>query len=273
MLAFHSVKTTYALRLDADTLIDERIANAVQALAKSGADLASVRVEAYSPSTVPGRIQALEYRMSMLARRYRPWMTSGACFIGRSKSLEQVFDKHSLWSPGEDIETGRVALACRMQIRHVDYVAYTEVPAGWKGLFRQRRLWWAGNFRHMAINFDRNILQLPMLTLYYILGAWVAVYFHVWSALSIGNVVHYMPLVLVMYLLITVVCNLQVLSPWMLVFPLYSLVQTTVLPPLGALLYMRLAWKRRDLGRYRFGWARVRPARGALTERAAASTG
>jgi cellulose synthase/poly-beta-1,6-N-acetylglucosamine synthase-like glycosyltransferase len=251
-----AVTTTYALRLDADTLIDARIANAVRAFADSGADLASVRVEAAPTCTLAGRLQTLEYRIAMLARRYRPWMTSGACFIGRTEALVRMFDHHSLWSPGEDIETGRVALALRMVIRHVDYVAYTEVPERWRALFAQRLLWWAGNYRHFIVNFDRNVLQLPVLTFYYMLGAWVGVYFHVWSSLSVGTLVALLPALLILYLAVTVVCNLQVLSPWMLIFPLYTLAQTTVMPTLGAVTYARLAYRRRNLGRYRFGWMR-----------------
>lgn len=256
---FHAIATTYALRLDADTVIDERVGCAVKAFADSGADIASFRIEALDPRSVAGRMQALEYRISMLSRRYRPWLTSGACFIGRTAALRKVYEHHSMWTPGEDIETGRAALALGMRIRHVDYVAYTEVPAGLRSLFRQRVLWWAGNYRHMVVNFDHNILQLPALTAYYVLGVWVSVYFHVWSALTPMNAVHYLPVMLVLCTLVTALANLQVLSAWMLLFPVYAMVQTFILAPLGMVKYARLAYARRDLGRYRFGWL---PARG-----------
>ena len=35
---------------------------------------------------------------------------------------------HSLWTPGEDIETGRTALALRMRIHHLDIVVETDAP-------------------------------------------------------------------------------------------------------------------------------------------------
>jgi cellulose synthase/poly-beta-1,6-N-acetylglucosamine synthase-like glycosyltransferase len=140
--------------------------------------------------------------------------------------------------------------------RHVDYTVYTDVPESFKALFRQRLLWWAGNYRHMVVNFDHNILQMPILTMYYVLGVWVGFYFHVWSSLSLMTIVHALPLILVVYLVITVVANTQVLSLWMLVFPLYSLAQSLIVAPLGAVNYVRLARQRRDLGRYRFGWGR-----------------
>ena len=44
---------------------------------------------------------------------------------------------------------------------------YTEVPDTFLSLFRQRRLWWAGTFRHWFVNGDRNAVQLPVLTGYY----------------------------------------------------------------------------------------------------------
>jgi hypothetical protein len=96
----------YTLRLDADTIINPQIACAVQTFADSQADIGSFRIEARNPKTTAARIQAVEYRIAMLSRRYRPWMTSGALLIGKTTSLQQVFDHHSMWTPGEDIETG-----------------------------------------------------------------------------------------------------------------------------------------------------------------------
>jgi len=43
-----------------------------------------------------------------------------------------------------------------MRIRHLDMLVHTEAPDTWAALVRQRRLWWAGTFRHWWINLDRN---------------------------------------------------------------------------------------------------------------------
>lgn len=255
-LGLLAVPTTYALRLDADTILSEGIERAVGAFAASGADIGSTRVEASAPRSIAAHLQALEYRMAMLSRRFRPWLTSGACFIGRTDSLRLVFTRHSMWTPGEDIETGRVAHALKMKVRHVDYVVRTDVPESFRALFRQRRLWWAGNFRHNIINADRNAVQLPIWTLYNLLCVWAMVYFRVWHNLSLTAVVHGLPLVFVAYTGITIISNLQVLSPWMLVLPLYSFVQTFVMPLAGAAMYVKLARRRGRLGRYRFGLRR-----------------
>jgi hypothetical protein len=254
--ALRSVTTTYALRLDADTSIGEGPERVVAAVAESGADLCSVKVEAELPRTAAAKLQALEYRIAMLSRHYRPWMTSGACFIGKTKSLQLIFAYHSLWTPGEDIETGRAAHALRLKIRHADFVVRTEVPDTWRGLFKQRRLWWAGSFRHTVVNIDRNILHLPLLTGYTLLAVFASFAFKWWNMIDWRALPAEVPLLLAVYALVTFVSNIQVRSRWMLVFPIYALFQSLVMPPLGACMYLVIARRRGRLGRYRFRYRR-----------------
>src|SRR3990172_606065 len=176
-----AVTTGYVLRLGADTFGAVRLPLTVAAVAASGADICSTKVEARTPRTIPAKLQALEYRMAMLSRHFRPWMTSGACFIGKTDSMRRIYEQHSLWSPGEDIETGRIAHALKMKIRHADMVVQTDVPETWRALFRQRTLWWAGSFRHTIVNADRNLLQLPVQTTYLIFVIWASLYYRWWS--------------------------------------------------------------------------------------------
>jgi cellulose synthase/poly-beta-1,6-N-acetylglucosamine synthase-like glycosyltransferase len=255
-----AVRTTYTLRLDADTSVGDDIAQAVAAVEAAGADLCSIKCAVANRTNAVTKFQALEYRMAMLARHFRPWLTSGACFLGRTDALIRIMNLHSLWTPGEDIETGRTALALRMRIRHLDIVVETDAPDTWPALFRQRRLWWAGTFRHWWINMDRNLLQLPVLTAYYLAAIWVSLYFKWWTLISLHELIYTMPLVIVSYVVVTAISNVQVLSPWMLVFPFYSLAQVLVMPPIGAAYYFVVAWRRRRLGRYGFGLRRLRIA-------------
>jgi cellulose synthase/poly-beta-1,6-N-acetylglucosamine synthase-like glycosyltransferase len=255
-----AVTTTYTLRLDADTSVGDDIAQAVAAVEAAGADLCSIKCAVANRTNAVTKFQALEYRMAMLARHFRPWLTSGACFLGRTDALIRIMNLHSLWTPGEDIETGRTALALRMRIRHLDIVVETDVPDTWPALFRQRRLWWAGTFRHWWINMDRNLLQLPVITSYYLAAIWVSLYFKWWTLISLHGLIYTMPIVIVSYVVVTAISNTQVLSPWMLVFPFYSLAQVLVMPPIGAAYYFVVAWRRRRLGRYGFGLRRLRIA-------------
>jgi hypothetical protein len=55
-------------------------------------------------------------------------------------------------------------------------------------------------------------------------------------------VISSLPYVYCAYLFVTVTANLQVASPWMVVFPFYALVQVLVMPVFGALTYFELAW-------------------------------
>jgi cellulose synthase/poly-beta-1,6-N-acetylglucosamine synthase-like glycosyltransferase len=257
--ALTAVTTTYVLRLDADTHMGPDLPRMIAAVAASDADICSVKVEAENPHTIAGRLQALEYRIAMLSRHYRPWLTSGACFIGKTDSLRLILDHHSLWTPGEDIETGRTAHALRLKIRHADFVVTTEVPDTWPALFRQRRLWWAGTFRHWFVNADRNLLHLPIQTSYILLAVFATVHLKWWGLLDWGSLPRELPLVLVVYVFVTFITNLQVRSWWMIIYPIYALTQSLVMPLIGAGYFVVLACRRGRLGRYRFGYRRGTP--------------
>jgi cellulose synthase/poly-beta-1,6-N-acetylglucosamine synthase-like glycosyltransferase len=254
------VTTSYTFRLDADTSVGSDLRRAVAAVHAKGADLCSIKCAVANRSNVVTKLQALEYQMAMLGRHFRPWLTSGACFLARTEALRSIMAHHSLWTPGEDIETGRTALALRMRIHHLDIVVETDAPDTWRALVRQRRLWWAGTFRHQWVNIDRNLLHLPVLTSYYLVVVWISLYFKWWTMIHVDDLIATLPLVILAYILVTAISNLQVISPWMLVFPLYSLAQIVIMPPIGAAYYVVLARRRGTLGRYRFGYRRRPPA-------------
>jgi Glycosyl transferase family group 2 len=254
--ALPAVTTKFTFRLDADTVVGDDVAAAVAAADMAGADLCSIKCAVQNRTNVVTKLQALEYRMAMLCRHFRPWLTSGACFLARTDALREIMARHSTWTPGEDIETGRTALALRMRIRHLEMVVHTDAPDTWSALVRQRRLWWAGTFRHWWINLDRNLLHLPVLTTYYLVAIWASLYFKWWTMLHPAAVVSSLPVVYAAYLFVTATSNVQVLSPWMIVFPFYALAQVLVMPLLGAVKYVELARHRGRLGRYRFGYRR-----------------
>jgi hypothetical protein len=255
-LALEEVSTTIALRLDADTRLGDGLGLAVAAVLASGADLCSVKCEVENTTNLVTRMQHVEYRMAMLGRHIRPWLTSGACFIGRTAALKMLYTKHSLWTPGEDIETGVVAKALRLKVRHCDFVVTTDAPDSWRSLFRQRRLWWAGNFRHWSVNVDKNIVHRPVMTLYAFAGIWMSVYWKWWGMIDLRAVPFTLFALWVFYVFWMFVANFQVRSRYMLLMPFYSLAQGLVMPVLGAVMYVRIARRRGSLGRYRFGYRR-----------------
>lgn len=253
------VGTEVVIRMDADTRPLAGFGRYVATFLADGADIASTRVLVANPRTEVGRFQELEYRMAMLSRAYRPWLTSGACLVARRRSLWKILETHSMWFPGEDIETGRIAHALRMRIRYLTIPVETEAPETWRGLFRQRRLWWAGSFRHTVVNADRNALQLPIWTFYYLGAVWIGVYFK-WHTL-IGYLHPFVLLqtlgvLFAIYAVITVVANWQERSWRMLIFPPYALAQAVLMPTVGSVYYLLLARRQGYLGRYRFGYRR-----------------
>jgi cellulose synthase/poly-beta-1,6-N-acetylglucosamine synthase-like glycosyltransferase len=253
------VDTTYVMRMDADTRPIDFIPSFIGAMEEDGADLCSTKVVVAKPTTQAQRFQALEYRMAMLSRHFRPWLTSGACFVAKTSAAKTILETHSMWFPGEDIEIGRIAFALKMRVRHLDMVVETAGPRTWRALFRQRRMWWAGSFRHSIINLDRNAIQLPIWSLYYLGLVWVGVYFK-WHAII--DYLH--PFVLVqtlawlfaVYAAVTVIANWQVRSWRMFIFPPYALLQAILMPTIGSIYYCSLARRQGNLGRYRFGYRR-----------------
>lgn len=256
------VQTTYAVRLDADTIVGPELANAIAAAQADDADLCSVKVFALNGAlNLCTRFQALEYTMAMLARHYRPWLISGACVVAKTTILREILRRHSMSPIGEDIEMGRVAFAGKMRIRHLELVTETDVPESWRAWFRQRRLWWAGTFRHAVINFDRNAVQLPWWGLYNLTIIWMTIHLQPWN--YAGLLLHptlsqvaFTAAVIVIAALITLVANWQVRAPLMLVFPFYALVQSTMLFTVGAVWYVWLLEHSHNPGRYRFGLRR-----------------
>ena len=156
--ALPAVTTTYALRLDADTSVGEGLERAVAAVLARGRGpvLGQVRGRE-QPRTSVTKDAALEYRMAMLGRHYPTVAHVGRVLHRPHRRAAESFARHSLWTPGEDIETGSVAKALRMKVRHLDFVVTTDAPDTWPSLFRQRRLWWAGNFRQWSVNVDKNL--------------------------------------------------------------------------------------------------------------------
>jgi cellulose synthase/poly-beta-1,6-N-acetylglucosamine synthase-like glycosyltransferase len=257
-----AVQTGYVMRLDADSCVGEELPNAVAAAAADGADLCSVKVLARNRTVnLCTRFQGLEYDMAMLARHYRPWLISGAGVVARTAMLHQILRRHSLSPIGEDIEMGRVAFAGKLRIRHLDIAVQTDVPGTWRALFRQRRLWWAGNFRHSFVNFDRNAFQLRWWTMYNLSILWMTLHFHVWSYVPLllhptGSFLALAAIVVVAAAVTTAIANWQVRTPLMAIFPFYAMLQSGLIFTVGAACYLRHLLRFRNVGRYRFGLRR-----------------
>ena len=250
------ITTTYVMRIDADTTSLEDPGRAIRALELRNADYASSKVLVNNPRSLAEHLQATEYSMAMLARHFRPWMTSGACIIAKTSALKIILSKHTHWWNGEDVEQGIIAKHYKMKVAHLDFHVYTDAPPTFKALYKQRKLWWAGNVRQSIMNLDQMI-WFPAYLCYNVFLVYVA--FLLRSRLLATTPLEFvsaLPLMILLYILITTIANFQVRSKWFLVFPIYSLIQVTVMPAIGVVVFIKTAVKNRSTGRYLIGWKR-----------------
>jgi hypothetical protein len=269
--ALASVRTDYVIRIDGDTKTPFHPGLAVAAARRARADLCSVRVLVNQYGKVVEKLQGIEYEMSMLGRRNRPWMTSGAAMIARTDALRLVLGSHSMWFPGEDLETGVIANHYRLRVRHIDFPFYTDAPDSWRALFRQRRMWWSGSFRMAFVNADQTV-RYPI-TFAYTAGVVWLLLLGKWSELAtVRHLAHVFPFIILMYTAISVAANWEVRSRWMILFPYYAIFQSLVVPVFGAAYYLKL-WRQtgklKPPGRYRIGFCREDPPAWAIAGRIA----
>jgi len=254
-----AVKTSWVVRMDADTWAVDDLGRAVAAAQRDGAHMCSVKCHVARPGNVCERLQAAEYAMAMRTRHFRPWMTSGACILGKTHAYRAVLKRHSLnfATCGGDIETGQIAQNLRMGVRHVDFLVYTEVPGTWRTLFRQRLLWWGSSFRTIVVNFD-SALRMPGYLFYYLGLVWIALYWKVEGDFHVERLAYYLPSLMIVYTAACVLTNWPVRSRWMILFPYYSLAQVIVMPWAGSLWFIQYAVRHRKNPRFRFGFGRGR---------------
>lgn len=251
--ALPEITTTYVIRMDADTVTAESMGLAVAAMDKAGKDVCSVKVLPAKRGTLMQKIQGVEYDVSMLGRHMRPWLTSGACIMARREAWEKILDRHSLWFPGEDMETGLIAKHFRFKIGHIDFKVFTAVPETFADWFRQRRGWWCGNFRQVFVNFD-HMLRYPAFLAYNAILIWALMWGKAYAALTFTQ---HLPTIIILYTLATLISNWQVRSRWMIAYPYYALMQAMILPLIGAIFYIKMWRSSGYLGRYNIGLRRA----------------
>ena len=230
-----AVRTSWTIRIDADSYAVEDFGKAIAAANRAQADFCSVKCLVSRPTTLCERLQAVEYAMSMRTRHFRPWMTSGACIIATTDAYKAALGLHSLnfGTCGGDIETGRAAHHLRMRIRHIDFVIYTKAPESWRALYRQRVVWWAAGFRSTIVNIDKAV-RLPLFLAYFGICVWLTFAWK-WDVMRSVESLKLLPVLIVFYTAICVVTNWPVRSRWMILFPYYSLLQVLLMPIPGAL--------------------------------------
>ncbi|MEM2189119.1 MAG: glycosyltransferase family 2 protein [Nitrososphaerota archaeon] len=224
------VDAPYVVLLDGDTVPGGDLRLAVQALADSGADVASVKVLPIPlRNSILERLQHVEYSIAMRARRWAPWLVSGAMIVARTESMKRILERHSGNFDGEDLEIGLLAKQMGMKVIHVDFPAYTEVPASLKQLIKQRIRWFKG-FARLSMKFWRLPALIPHSLYWWILFALMTPL----KILSLDASIIPLAAVYAIYLMVTIAAK-PPKAIHVALFPLYGLLQVIIVPIAAAL--------------------------------------
>jgi cellulose synthase/poly-beta-1,6-N-acetylglucosamine synthase-like glycosyltransferase len=238
------IETKYLVFLDADSMPEDDVGKVCAVMERENLDVASVKVLPDASSNLLEKAQKVEYEISMLARHYMPWLTSGACIVGKTSVLRDIMNKHSLYFWGGDIEIGVLARNMAKRVGHINFKVYTEVPKSLAKWVRQRINWFCGWFRMAIINVDKNI-KCPLYIIYS-LAELLLCPFKWWALITYPML---LPVVLALYIAVTFLVNWQVRSTSMFIFPIYALFQTLVMPVFGCLRYLQILFAKKIAGR------------------------
>jgi cellulose synthase/poly-beta-1,6-N-acetylglucosamine synthase-like glycosyltransferase len=238
--ALCEVRETFVIPLDADTVPGQPLETLAGELLRRKLDLASVAIVPANPGeSVLTRMQQLEYRMAMQIKYIAPWMLSGACHAARTDVLRDVMSRHSLFFQGNDVEAGLIAHALGYRVGHIPFDVLSDVPARFRPWLRQRLAWAGGQFRLFIVNI-RFARWHPFMWLYGCGVAYLALALR-WESLAHSTwrvpatAAGYLALVLYLYL------RRGGGKWWALAMPLYTLVMSFVLTPVGVLWYVKMA--------------------------------
>jgi cellulose synthase/poly-beta-1,6-N-acetylglucosamine synthase-like glycosyltransferase len=242
--AHSSITTEYVVCIDADTTTNISIDHLVGVMAEARLDLASVRLVPANRDTLLARLQGFEYSMAMRMRQLMPWLVSGGCHAARREVHRTLMHKHSLFFQGNDVELGLLATSLGYRVGHVPFVVPTTVPSTVSGWWRQRLAWAGGEFRLMVVNVP-SAVRHPFLYLYggvVLFGLLPFRYYYLlhpaWSLLTVT----------MLYASALLAANWRHKTWELALYPLYSLVYSLVLIPLGVVSYVHMAVAYRNPG-------------------------
>ncbi len=231
----HRVLTAeHVVCLDADTVTTRPIEELIGEIALHRYDFVSVSLAPSNTGRLLGRLQAHEYRSSMLVRRVVPWLVSGACHAGRRVVHRDVMNRHSLFYQGNDVEVGYLADARGYRVGHIPFEVPTEVPDRWRDWLRQRYFWAGGEFRLFIVN-PQLLFTHPFFWAYGALMVFGLLVGRYYSLLHPSIVI---AVVLVAYLLAQALIHRRHLDAAILLVPFYSAISSLVMTPLAFVSYV-----------------------------------
>ena len=242
--ALAEVTAPYVVCVDADTTTARPLDELVGEVEFKGLDLASIRLVPSNPVTLLARMQVHEYRIAMDLRQILPWLVSGACHVAATPALREVMGRHSLFFQGNDVETGLLAEALGYRVGHVPFDVSTSVPERFVPWWRQRLAWAGGGVRLFVAN-PQFMLRHPFVWTYGLIFG-LAMFPLRWASVGPAG-----PGLLVVIALYVLLCFGLYRGRWdvaLFTMPLFSLVTSLVLVPLGLFWYVKMAWADKNPG-------------------------
>ncbi len=232
--------------IDGDTYTNEDLGKLVFTLNKNRFDLASVKVMPDMPFSITERLQKIEYLVAMQARYLFPYLTSGAALVGRREVLKRLYARHSMYFQGGDIELGIMGKKMGYNVGHIPFEFFTEVPDNMISLTKQRLSWASGTFRLFVVNIFQNIRNHGWEVFYTLVLIYLMLY------IKVMNMIVYFPIIFITgfisYVIILSIVTFKEFSLTTILAPFYSIFQSFILLPLGALIYLRRVILSRNIG-------------------------
>lgn len=244
-----NVKSKYMIRMDADSIPQKNLDFLFGTVNEHNLDLASVKVlplKSQMKGNILERIQWNQYEKAMKSRVMYPYHTSGAAIVAKTSLLHEITKHHSGYDNGEDIELGKLAKKLNARIDYIDFTVFTEVPTTFKRWFFQREYWGEGEFRHAVINVWTNT---PWQIFYYTFVFFGLLPLRIWFTIQYWYLV---PLIRVYYMFYQLIIDWKTYDVSFLFHPIYSFIETVVLPIFAIKKYLVTVLKNKKLGIIKF---------------------
>lgn len=255
--SFVAVTAPVCIFLDGDTVAEEPLRELVDEFVSRDLELSSVRVLASRRGTFAERLQAIEYDISMDARRVYPWLTSGACMVARTHAMREIMATHSLFFSGGDIEIGKLAKLLKMRVGHVPFDLFTDVPETFPAWFKQRMAWFGGGFRHAVVNVNVFAWRTPFFFVYNTLIVYSMMPLRWYEVIHMPQM---LAIVILIYIALLFMTRRNEKPINLVLFPFYALVQVMLIVPCGIFTYFKMALRARNIGLIRLREHVLQPA-------------
>lgn len=251
------INTEYIIRMDADTYPSTDLSILFGNISHNSFDMVSCRVlpNPKQSHNIIWALQEAEYDLSMDNRYIYPQFTSGASIVGKTTVLREVSKHHSLNTNGEDVEYGKIAKLLGYRVGYLPFRIFTDVPITWKEWANQRGNWLKGAFRHNVVNIHLTI-RMPWQTFYYVFIFYGLLAFRIFYSIT-----HFflLPVIFIIYITLILIFRFEKFKIEYFMFPIYALVQSTILPLIGIKRYFVNSLESRNWGLIGLNVKRNRP--------------